>query len=327
MAIFQPVLQLGDFTFDTFEQPTDVPFGKEQSAYKHVLIGGGRVIDLLGAGDPDITWSGYFTGAQAEDRARYLETLAKAGQALTLKTSQYVKQVVITTFTYGFHFVFPIQYTISLMVIQDQTLPVTFAVPGDLTATILQALIEAADIATLIANPSVESAIALALIAAQEASPFGGTTSTAVNAALAGAQNAQSVIQATITANETGLFGSPTATATVRGVIEAFRLPNFEAQSIELSQLALLYELQSLMNAYVIKNILLTYASPQAQLITFMNPNLYQVAASHYGDAQLWSAIANANNLSDPFYSEGAITLLIPPQPTQTTGGVLNPPT
>lgn len=204
MSALPPILSLGDFDFDSFELPTEVPFGKEQAAYKHTLIGGGRVIDLLGAGDPDITWSGFFTGFQAQDRARYLENQCKQGKQLQLKTSDYVKDVVITRFTYGFHFIWPIQYTISLMVVDDKTQPVNTLVPGDLTTEIIDALIQAQDIAALINDPSINSALALALEAAQLGIPF--TDNVAVNTALAAAFNAQAAIGAAIAGVQSNAF-------------------------------------------------------------------------------------------------------------------------
>lgn len=207
MALLTPVLKLGDFDFLDFEQPTAVTFGKEQSSYKHLIIGGGRVIDLLGAGDPDITWSGYFTGAQAELRARFLEGLVKAGQPLKLRTSDFVKDVVIINFSYGFHFVFPVAYTISLQVLQDDTLPVNIIVPGDLTDAIINTLLQAQDIAQLVANPSVTTALALALRAAQEVSPFDAAANTAIMAALSSAQAAQSVVGGAISSTEKSIFG------------------------------------------------------------------------------------------------------------------------
>ncbi len=206
-SVLTPILQLGDFDFLGFEEPESVTFGKEQAAYKHILIGGGRVIDLLGAGDPDISWSGYFTGFQAEFRARFLENLTKTGKSLLLKTSTFVKEVVVTRFTYGYHKVFPISYTITLQVVQDKTSPINVIIPGDLTDTVISALIEAQDIAILIANPSVSSAIALALIAAQEAAPLTGASNVQINAALAAAQAAQTAIGAAISAIETNIFG------------------------------------------------------------------------------------------------------------------------
>lgn len=196
-----------DFIFDTFEEPTQVVFGKEQSTYKHLLIGGGRIIDVMGAGDPDLTWSGYFVGTAGIDRARYLEGLAMKGKALTLTTDQFVKQVIISRFTYGFHYIYPVQYTITVQVIQDLTLPVNFLIPGDLTDTIISALVQASDIATLVGDPNVTNALALANIAAQAASPFNAATAAQVSAALAAAQNALAAVNTAIAGNEAGIFG------------------------------------------------------------------------------------------------------------------------
>ncbi len=205
--IFTPVLQLGNFDFIGVEQPESLTFGKEQVAYKHILIGGARIIDLLGAGNPDITWSGYFVGQTAILRAQELESVVQAGQPLQLTTGQFVKQVVITSFTYDFHFVFPVKYTITVQVIQDQTSPVNFLIPGDLTQVVLGYILQAQDIATLIANPSINSALALSLIAAEAAAPFDGATNVAINGMISAAQAAQAVIGGAIQAAESNIFG------------------------------------------------------------------------------------------------------------------------
>jgi hypothetical protein len=207
MAILTPTLQLGDFIFTGVEEPESLTFGKEESAYKHILIGGGRVIDLLGAGDPDISWSGFFTGFQAQYRARYMETLLKAEKPLLLKTANFVKQVVITSFKFDYHKVWPIQYTITVQVIQDQTQPITFQVPGDITDAVLNAMLEAQDLAILIADGSITSAIALALAALDNASPLTGATNTQLIAAISAAQGAQTAISQAINVVEKGLFG------------------------------------------------------------------------------------------------------------------------
>lgn len=198
---------LDSFVFEGFEEPTEVVFGKEQAAYKHVLIGGGRIIDLMGAGDPDITFSGYFTGFQAPLRARYLETLCQQGTTLTLRTNIFSKDVVISKFTFGQHEKWPVQYTITLQVIQDNTLPINFAIPGDLTITTLEYLFQAENIAALISNPSISSAIALAIAAAEAAAPFDGASNEAIATALSAAQNASSVVNTAIGAATSSIFG------------------------------------------------------------------------------------------------------------------------
>lgn len=211
MALLTPILSLktpiGTFDFVGFEQPSGVTFGKEQSSYKHILVGGGRVIDLLGAGDPDITWSGYFTGENGILRAQFLESVVNTNQELTLTATQYVKQVVVTKFTYGFHAVFPIAYSITLQVVQDKTQPVSFVVPPDLTTTVIEALIQAQDIASFIHNPSVSSTLALALTAAEQAAPFSSATAAAVTAALSAAQAALLATNVAKSAVENNLFG------------------------------------------------------------------------------------------------------------------------
>ncbi len=48
---------------------------------------------------------------------------------------------------------------------------------------------------------------------------------------------------------------------------------------------------------------------------------LFDVAAAEYGDATLWTRIARANGLTDPWIA-GALTLRIPPK-ADSNGGVL----
>lgn len=205
-SLLQPVLSLGEFDFVGVEEPEAIEFGKEQMAYTHLLIGGGHVVDLLGAGDPDISWSGYFTGFQAEFRARFLENLCKQGQPLNLTTGDFIKQVVITRFTYGFHFVYPIRYSITLKVIQDLTTPVTIIIPPDITISVITALIQAQDYAAEINNPSVSSALALTLGLVENAAPLTGASSNDINAILSAAQNAQTTVTQAINQLESGLF-------------------------------------------------------------------------------------------------------------------------
>jgi hypothetical protein len=161
----------------------------------------------MGAGDPDITWSGYFTGFQAPLRARYLETLCQQGQPLTLRTNIFSKDVVITKFTFGQHETWPVQYTLTVQVIQDNTLPINFAIPGDLTITTLEYLFQAETIAALINEGGIAGALGLAIQAAQAAAPFDGASNAAIQAALAAAQNAGAVVNGVIDATKAGIFG------------------------------------------------------------------------------------------------------------------------
>ncbi len=101
-------------------------------------------------------------------------------------------------------------------------------------------------------------------------------------------------------------------------------LPDYDAQALELNQLELLNRILDMMNAYVVKNLLLVGSAPTAEIVNFYNPNLYRVAVQYYSDANLWTAIAQANNVMDP-QVPGYVALLIPPKPSVDTGGILNP--
>jgi hypothetical protein len=338
MATILPVLSLTpktdslvdtiteSFVFEGFEEPYEINFGKEQSAYKHVLIGGGRVIDMMGAGDPDITWSGYFTGFQAPLRARYLETLCKQGQPLTLRTNAFVKEVVITKFTFGQHEIWPIQYTLTLMVIEDKTSPVNFAIPGDLTITVLEYLFQAEAIATAIGNGSISGALAAAIAASQAAAPFDSASNEAIAAALSAAQNANSVVGTVIGDTENAIFGGGSSSVgSPNSIINyAVNPEQLILDGNDLIELDQLYTIQNLLNAYVIKNFLLIGQAQDARAETYINPNLYSVAVQFYGSVDYWPVLAKANNLTETQLT-GTYTLLIPPLPSVNTGSILNP--
>ena len=62
---------------------------------------------------------------------------------------------------------------------------------------------------------------------------------------------------------------------------------------------------------------------PNVKQVTFINPNLYDIAAQYYNDATKWNVIAQANNVNSPFLT-GQYVLSIPDNTTPSTGGVLN---
>lgn len=70
-------------------------------------------------------------------------------------------------------------------------------------------------------------------------------------------------------------------------------------QAADFEKLNNLYQMRSLMFAMA-RNINLISQGAQGQTIIVANANLYQLAAQYYGDATKWTAIAQANGLSDP---------------------------
>lgn len=99
----------------------------------------------------------------------------------------------------------------------------------------------------------------------------------------------------------------------------AINLSAQAAASIELWQL---YQVENLV-ARVQKNISLIDTPPNAQQITIIGGNLFQLAVQYYGDFTQWALIAQANGIFDPMLV-GQNTLLIPPLNNQDTGGVVS---
>ncbi len=91
-------LILGPVVFDGFEVPQRVRFGGRQRLAVHVLPGGGRVVDAMGADDAPLHWSGAFAGPAAADRARLLDVLRRSGAALPLLWNVWRYTVVIDCF-------------------------------------------------------------------------------------------------------------------------------------------------------------------------------------------------------------------------------------
>lgn len=90
----------------------------------------------------------------------------------------------------------------------------------------------------------------------------------------------------------------------------------------DLNTLALMYQLQSILITMQ-ENITLISEGANGQFLIVNGANLFQLAAQYYGDATLWTTIAQANGLSDPILQPGTPFTLVIPSMTNNTGGVL----
>jgi hypothetical protein len=152
---------LGDFLFQAFEIPEQINIGGSQKLYVHELIGGQRRVDAMGRSDDDLTWTGWFFGELALERALYLDYLRTQGNQLTFQYSQLKYNVVIKEFKCEFQRTSKLPYSITLTVVQDLTTPVTFAIPTDLSQIVNDALIEANQLALLINDGGINAAMAI----------------------------------------------------------------------------------------------------------------------------------------------------------------------
>ena len=113
------LLTLGDIGLDGFEVPARVTLGGSQSLTVHKMLGGTRVIDVLGRDDAAITWSGVLSGRNAGDRGRRLDAMRASGELQTLSWDAFSYSVFIATLKLEFCNPWWIPYDISCVVQQD----------------------------------------------------------------------------------------------------------------------------------------------------------------------------------------------------------------
>jgi hypothetical protein len=87
---------LGLVTLEAFEIPATIGFGGKQRLAVHDLPGGGRVIDILGGADTDITFAGIISGSDADTRAQLLDAMRISGTSLPLSWGEQYFVVIIS---------------------------------------------------------------------------------------------------------------------------------------------------------------------------------------------------------------------------------------
>lgn len=200
------VIKLGDFAFGHLEVPDKINFGGEQKLAVHELVGGERLVDALGRQDADVAWSGLFLGSAALQRARYVDSLRIAGNALSFTYSQFSYQVMIKSFSAEFERYYQIPYHITLQVISDLTQPVTTITPLSFDDAIVSDMNLALDLANLINNPSLSSAIGLLNQAVLAVPSFDTATQAQINSVLIPLAAAQANVGLLINTITGGLF-------------------------------------------------------------------------------------------------------------------------
>jgi hypothetical protein len=185
---------LGPVYLDGFEVSARIRFGGSQKLTVHKLAGGARVIDAMGRDDDVIRWQGILSGNDATDRARALDRLRIAGQALPLSWDVYSATVIVSTLRMEFHNSWWIPYQIGCTVLTNGQ-PADQDVSGsDVLAGIL------ADLGTALSIPGADLALA-AVRAAGQAGAGSQPYATASTALLA----AGASLTASITNTEAGM--------------------------------------------------------------------------------------------------------------------------
>jgi len=308
-------LVLGDFEFLDFEVPERIAIPGRQKTVLHQMVGGKRVIDVLGVEYDPLTWSGVITGSQSGDRVKSLERMRDAGEALTLTLDEYSFTVVITSFVPVYEFIYRRPYSIEVAIVANNASPLkvdalTGALQGLLNSDIGQAL----GLSDTIDVASVTSAVTTVQGAVKQVTDFAHATVEEVQSVVRPIIAAQTLVQQQITQLESAANDITTLGGLVPGNPISKTVSNLLSQADQSTRIPALYSLQNVLGR-LNKNVSSGQTADGVRTVTLSGGNLYQVASDQYGDASLWSSIASVNGLSDPQLT-GINTLTIPSNPS-----------
>lgn len=308
-------LVLGDFEFLDFEVPERLALPGRQKIVLHQMVGGKRVIDVLGVEYDPLTWSGVFTGSQAGDRVKALECMRDAGKELTLTLDDYSFSVVITSFVPVYEFIYRRSYTIEVAIVACNASPLrvdalTGALQGLLDSDIGQAL----GLSDVIDVSTVTAAVTTVQSAVKQVTDFAHATVEQVQSVFRPLIAAQAIVQQQITQLESAANDITSLGGLVPGNPISKTVSNLLSQADQSTRIPALYSLQNVLGR-LNKNVSSGQTADGVRSVTLSGGNLYKVASDQYGDASLWSSIASANGLTDPQLT-GINTLTIPSNPT-----------
>lgn len=313
-------LKLGSFVFADMEIPEKVPFGGRQSLAAHDMIGGGRVVDAMGAFEESITWSGLFRGPQAMARASELDQFRIAGKPLPLTWWDRRFTVVIETFKADFQRFYLVPYSITCMVVKNEARTPGAATGPSADSQIRADMATASGLATTVNDGGLTATMTTLQSAVSSVSDFAKATQTTINGVLQPLAAVQAQVK-TLIASTGNLL---TNVATVGGVLPnnpiARQVAALNGQVAAMSSAPALYNLQAVLGRMGSN---LAAAPGATKIVTTAGGSLFSIAAQQYGDATAWSKIAAANNTTDPQIS-GLATMKIPPAASGVVGGVLN---
>lgn len=308
---FATRLIVGDVEFTGLEVPESVTIGAKQQLVVHKLVGGKRIVDVLGVDYDNLSWSGWLTGATAGDRATELETLRDVGSPLSFSIDGYYFSVVIQSFNQRFEHVYRRFYSIELLIVSSLDTPITEnALAGTLDNLINSDLGESLGLASIINSDAVTTSIGFVKNAVSQVQGFANATIDTVQAVIRPLVATQAVVQSVIAQVGASVNDITTLGGLIPGNPVAMAANNVLRQGAALTQLAPLYQMQSVLDRMQ-KNVLSGPLANGTSSITTSNSSLQKVAADAYGDQSRWAEIAVVNNIADPQLN-GIQTIRIP---------------
>ncbi len=308
-------LNLGDFQFARFEIPEVIAFGGEQSLVVHALVGGTRIVDVMGEAPAPLEWSGFFVGTNALQRALQLDQMRKAGKPLKLTWSQLTYTVVIRAFRADFVLAYRIPYRITCEVVSDDLAPIAQSVDASPAQLVSDDMSSATTLGGSIGDDTLTGLLAASSTAIAAAGDLNVATSGALNSVLVPLASAQARV-GILTSSANGLLGGTIGAGS--GAAAALQVSALDSQIGATASLPMLIALAGTLGRMQTN---IGAINSGTKSVTVAGGDLLGLASQQYGDTDGWTAIAAANDLSDPRIS-GIRTLTIPPF-TNDTGGVL----
>lgn len=93
---------LDGITFSGHEVPASIRIGGRQAVILHRLPGGGRLFDIMGPDEDGIAWDGLLVGPGAARKASLLAAMRRAGEVRSLSFADFVLNIVIVHFEFGY---------------------------------------------------------------------------------------------------------------------------------------------------------------------------------------------------------------------------------
>ena len=312
-------LMLGEFEFLEFEVPQRMVIAGRQKTVQHQLIGGQRIVDVLGTEYEPLTWSGIITGSYAGERVSALERMRDAGHPVVLTLDDYRFTVVITSFSPVYEFAWRRPYTIEVAVVRNEGAPHRVdALTGALQGLINSDLSRALGLSKIINIDTVTETVQHLHQAVKQVSDFAHTSVEQVQAVVRPLIAARNIIQHELAVLEAAASEITTLGGLIPGHPVSRTVSNLLTQLEHATRIPALYHLQDVLGR-INKNIHTGQTADGVRAVTLSGGNLYQVASEQYGDASKWTSIAAANELTDPQLS-GIQTLTIPFSPQVNYG-------
>jgi outer membrane murein-binding lipoprotein Lpp len=313
------ILTLGDVTFRENEIPEHIAVRTEHRAVIHRLVGGARVVDMLGADHAPIHWSGWFVGSTALDRALTLKSMHDDGLPLTLSWSEFIYKVVITEFEAEFQREYQIPYHISCTVVQDYLNDDGGgAVPGvdELMSTDLSTA------NSLSSNfPSLAAPMATLNSAISSVSSFAQAAKSTINGVLQPLNAVRSQVQVLISSTENTLMSVTTLGGILPNNPLSTQVAKLSTQINAMQNQAALVHLNSVLGRMGSN---LGQINSGTKSVQVGGGNLFDLASKFYGKVSGWTALQKANpQLGSDTNISGNQTITIPPY-TDDSGGVLD---